>query len=203
MMAHTRAYLFYPPCSCTHNKPHNKKQKVSCLLYAHCTHSILAFFIKFQTGNPVCPWSSRKPHPFSARLLFDETFAQPYTFAVVNCADVALSVFYQWLIAGSTPCFNTLPDIFAVMNCSVLALSAVFCSGLLTWNAYIIIYVLTVTHCTTTSNESACKMICMLCQKTSPKRWLANVNMCHIVTSQTSYISNNDHHTPLLNTRIW
>jgi len=27
------------------------------------------------------------------------------------------------------------PYIFAVMNCSVLALSAMFCSGLLTWNA--------------------------------------------------------------------
>jgi len=25
-------------------------------------------------------------------LLFDETFGQPYVFAVVNCADVALSV---------------------------------------------------------------------------------------------------------------
>jgi len=54
--------------------------------------------------------------------------AQPYIFAVVNCADIALSVF-------SLHCFNVFPDIFAVVNCSVLALSAVFCSGLLTCSA--------------------------------------------------------------------
>ena len=33
-----------------------------------------------------------------------------------------------------------------------------------------------VTHCTTTSKESACRIICMLCQQTSPKRWFANLN---------------------------
>jgi len=31
----------------------------------------------------------------SDRLLFDETFAQPCIFAVVNCADVSLDVFYS------------------------------------------------------------------------------------------------------------
>ena len=31
------------------------------------------------------------------------------------------------------------------------------------------------THCTTTSKESVCRIICMLCQQTS--RWFANVNM--------------------------
>jgi len=36
---------------------------------------------------------------------------------------------------------------------------------------------ITVTHCTTTSKESACRIICMLYQKPSPKRWFANVNM--------------------------
>jgi len=35
----------------------------------------------------------------------------------------------------------------------------------------------TVTQCTTTSKESACRIIYMLCQQTSPKRWFAKVNM--------------------------
>ena len=35
----------------------------------------------------------------------------------------------------------------------------------------------TLTHCTTTSKESACKIICMLHQQTSRKRWIPNVNM--------------------------
>ena len=37
---------------------------------------------KFQTVNPGCPPS--QSHTFSARLLFDETFAQPDISAVVN-----------------------------------------------------------------------------------------------------------------------
>jgi len=43
-----------------------------------------------------------------------------------------------------------------------------------------------VTHCTTTSKESTCKIICRLHQQTSPKRWFANVNMtsyCDVTTS--------------------
>jgi len=40
-----------------------------------------------------CPPS--RPHTFSARVLFEETFAQPVVFAVVNCPVVALSVFYS------------------------------------------------------------------------------------------------------------
>jgi len=42
------------------------------------------------------------------------------------------------------------------------------------------------THCTTTSKESACRKICMLCQQTSPIRWFANVNMasyCDVTNS--------------------
>jgi len=55
----------------------------------------------------------RHPHGIpSDRLPFDETFAQPCIFAVVNCAHLALS--------GLLSCFNALPDIFSVMNCSVL-----------------------------------------------------------------------------------
>jgi len=49
----------------------------------------------------------------SDRLLFDETFAQPCIFAVVNCADAALSVFYS-------PVLTRCRIFFAVMNCSVL-----------------------------------------------------------------------------------
>jgi len=49
-------------------------------------------FYKFQTVNPVCPPS--QPDTFFARLLLDELFVQPCIFAIVNCADVALSVFY-------------------------------------------------------------------------------------------------------------
>jgi len=44
----------------------------------------------------------------------------------------------------------------------------------------------TVTHCTTTSKESVCRIVCMLCQQTSPKRWFANVNMalfCDVIKS--------------------
>jgi len=47
-------------------------------------------------GPPSCyatgPLS--QPHTFSARVLFDETFAQPDVIAVVDCPVVALSVFY-------------------------------------------------------------------------------------------------------------
>ena len=35
-----------------------------------------------------------QPYTFSARVLY-ETLAKPHIFAVVNCADVALSVFYS------------------------------------------------------------------------------------------------------------
>jgi len=34
-----------------------------------------------------------------------------------------------------------------------------------------------VIHCTTTTKESACRIICRLRQQTSPKRWFANANM--------------------------
>jgi len=45
----------------------------------------------FKTVNPGVRHPSRIP---SDRLLYDETFAPTCSFAVVNCADVALSVFY-------------------------------------------------------------------------------------------------------------
>jgi len=36
---------------------------------------------------------------------------------------------------------------------------------------------ITVINCTTTSKDSACSIICMLCQHTSAKRWFANWKM--------------------------
>jgi len=62
------------------------------------------------------------------------------------------------------------------MYCSVVALIAVFCSGHLTWSADNFMFI-RVTHCTTTSKKGASKIICKLCQQTSPKRWFANLNM--------------------------
>jgi len=45
---------------------------------------------------------------------------------------------------------------------------------------------ITVTHCTTTSKQSVCRIVCVLCQQTSPKGWLSNVNMtsyCDVTNS--------------------
>jgi len=36
---------------------------------------------------------------------------------------------------------------------------------------------ITVTHSATTRKESACRIICRLCQQTSPNRWFANASM--------------------------
>jgi len=36
---------------------------------------------------------------------------------------------------------------------------------------------ITVTHCITMSKEGACRIICMLGQQTSPRRWFGNLNM--------------------------
>jgi len=69
-----------------------------------------------------------QPHTFYARLLeFDNTLAQP-RFAVVNCSDAVMSVFYY-------PVLTCNLYIFAVMNCCLVELS-VFSSDTLTWSAY-------------------------------------------------------------------
>jgi len=60
-------------------------------LRTSCALSILVQFSKFQTVNLGVRHPSRIP---SDRLLFDETFAQPCIFVVVNCVDVALNAFY-------------------------------------------------------------------------------------------------------------
>ena len=78
------------------------------------------------------------------------------------------------------PCFNALPDIFVIMKCSVLASSAVFFSYSERWQFMFI----TLTHYN--NKESACRIICMLCQQTSSKRWFANIYMtsyCDVINS--------------------
>ena len=67
-----------------------------------------------------------QPHTYARLLVFDETLAQLH-FAVVNCSDAVMSVFYF-------P-FSTRSQNFAVMNSCVAALS-VFSSDILTWRAY-------------------------------------------------------------------
>jgi len=70
---------------------HNKNLKFSCILYAYS--QFLCSLARFDLANrgvrqPV------QPHTFYARLLvFDKTLAQRL-FAVVNCSDAVISVFY-------------------------------------------------------------------------------------------------------------
>jgi len=66
-----------------------------------------------------------QPHTYARLLVFDETFAQPH-FALVNCSDAVMSVFYS-------P-YSTCSQTFAVMNAYVVALS-LFSSNILTWSA--------------------------------------------------------------------
>jgi len=125
-MAHTSLYLSWP-LVVVHITAIWQKTKVFFAYFSR----ILRVVSKFQTVNPRCPPS--QAHTFSVQLLFDETFAQhgvfavpcrsaecvllhcfnaqPYIFALVNYADVALSVFYSR--------FNALPDNLTVMNGSV------------------------------------------------------------------------------------
>jgi len=76
----------------------HKKQTLSCVLYAHS--QLLRSLAKFDLANqglrqPV------QPYTFNAQLLvFDETLAQPH-FAVVNCSDAVMSVFYSPVLARS------------------------------------------------------------------------------------------------------
>jgi len=113
----TSLYLFCPPSSCTYNS-HTIKYEV--FLHTSSTCLILVWFSKFKLSSLCLP---SQLHTFSAQLLFDETFtqphlfavvnypvigfecgllncfnAQPYDFAVVSRADVALSVFYSLIL---------------------------------------------------------------------------------------------------------
>ena len=88
--AHTSPCLFCGPTVVVHNSHLIKSES---FLRALCAFSIPVWFSKFQTVNPGGPPS--QPHTFSARLLFDETSAQPDVFAFMNCPVVALRVFYS------------------------------------------------------------------------------------------------------------
>jgi len=74
-------------------KPHNKKRKFSCVL--HALFQLLCSLASLKLSTLDVRHPSRIP---SDRLLFDETFAQPYIFAVVNSPDVALSVCYSLVL---------------------------------------------------------------------------------------------------------
>jgi len=71
------------------------KRKISFALHAHS--QFLCSLASFKLSTPGVRHSSRIP---SDRFLYDETFAQPCIFAVVNCDDVALSVFYIVVAGG-------------------------------------------------------------------------------------------------------
>jgi len=65
-----------------------------------------------------------QPHTDARLLVFDETLAQPH-FAVANCSDAVMGVFYS-------P-FSTRSQNFVVMKSCVAALS-LFSSDILTWS---------------------------------------------------------------------
>ena len=91
-----------------------------------CAFSILVYSLaRFDLADRGV-YQSVQPRTFCARLLvYDETLAQPH-FAVVNCSDVVMCVFYIHVLCTTY--------IFASMNCCVEALS-VFSSNILTWSA--------------------------------------------------------------------
>jgi len=86
--------------------------------------SLLCSLARFNLANR----SARQPvqpHTYARLLVFDETSAQP-RFAIVNCSDAVMTVFYA-------P-FSTRSQNFAVMNSCVAALS-LFSSGIRTRSA--------------------------------------------------------------------
>jgi len=77
---------------------HHKKQKFSCVFYAHS--QFLRTSVKFDFANQDLR-QSVQPHTFNSQLLvFEETLAQPH-FAVVNCSDAVISVFYSPVLTPS------------------------------------------------------------------------------------------------------
>jgi len=71
----------------------------------------------FYTANRGCPPAQQ--HTFSFGLLFDETFAHPDIYAVVNCHVLALSVFYS-------SSFTCSVIFFVFLNCADVALSVFY-----------------------------------------------------------------------------
>jgi len=134
-MVHTSLYLFFLLSNCTYNSHIIKNET---FLRTLCAFSILVRFTSFKLSTLGVRHPTRIP---SDRLLFDETFAQPCMFVVVNCADVALSAFYSR--------YNALPDNFAVMNCSCLRIPLI-----------IYVHYIDTLQPTTKSKERACRIIC-------------------------------------------
>ena len=66
-----------------------------------------------------------QPHTYARLLVFDEALVQSH-FAVANCSDAVMSVFYST--------FSTRSQNFAVMNSCEAALS-LFSTDILTWSA--------------------------------------------------------------------
>jgi len=71
---------------------HNENRKFTCVLYADS--QFLCSLANFDLANRGVRQTAQ-PHTFCAPLLvFDKTSVQPQ-FAVVNCSDVVMSVFYS------------------------------------------------------------------------------------------------------------
>jgi len=81
---------------------HNKKSKVSCVFYAHSHSQFLCSLARFDLANRgVC--QPVQLHTFYARLVvFDKTLAQSH-FAVVNCSDALMNVFYSRVLTQWSP----------------------------------------------------------------------------------------------------
>ena len=88
-MAHASRICSFPIVNSTYN---SHIIKTNIFLRTLCAFSILVQFTSFKLST----LGVRHPRCIpSDCLLFDEKFAQPCKFAVVNCTDVALSVFYS------------------------------------------------------------------------------------------------------------
>jgi len=72
----------------------HKKLTFSCVLYAHS--QFLCSLVKFDLANQ----GLRKPVQPHTFHVFDETLAQPH-FAVLNCSDIAKSVFHSPVLTRS------------------------------------------------------------------------------------------------------
>jgi len=97
--------LVLPPSSCIYNN-HVKKSFLE--YFKHIFNSC----VDYQVLNCKPGWRPpSQPHTFSDRLLFDETFAQPDVFAVVNCSVAASGVVLLH-------CCNAPSLIFVFVNCA-------------------------------------------------------------------------------------
>jgi len=91
----------FPLSNCTYNCLVIKKNKTFLRTVFHAHSQFLCSLASFRPSTAGVRHPNRTP---SDRLLFDETFAQPCVFAVVNCAGAALSVFYS-PVSTSAGCY--------------------------------------------------------------------------------------------------